>query len=221
MEAPDGEGKPRLWLAPFDRRSPPRQIPGVEGRSAHFGPSGEIFFRYTDGSSEFFVPCSTGRDGTSESAGATDPYHLTSVSPDGRWIAAWAPLPGKQIRLSRCFRSTVVLRFVIGSNTALQWSSSGDIAVDLRWSDCRWPDLYRSAAAGQNFASDTAERDFAPSRKSPGCLERVGSMPQARPVRPATSTRSSAAPSSGISTAFQFHKGPPPLHHSDPLAVSL
>ena len=53
MEAPDGEGKPRLWLAPFDRRSPPRQIPGVEGRSAHFGPSGEIFFRHTEGSSGF------------------------------------------------------------------------------------------------------------------------------------------------------------------------
>jgi len=47
MEAPDGEGKPRLWLASFDRRSPPRQIPGVEGRSAQFGPGGEILISAT------------------------------------------------------------------------------------------------------------------------------------------------------------------------------
>ncbi len=45
MEVADGEGKPRLWLAPFDRRSPPRQIPKVEGRQPKFGPDGDIFFR--------------------------------------------------------------------------------------------------------------------------------------------------------------------------------
>ena len=43
--SPDREGKPRLWLAPLDRRSPPRQIPDVEGEGPLFGPNGEIFFR--------------------------------------------------------------------------------------------------------------------------------------------------------------------------------
>jgi Tol biopolymer transport system component len=38
MEVVDDEGKPRLWLVPFDRRSPPRQIPNVEGRQPQFGP---------------------------------------------------------------------------------------------------------------------------------------------------------------------------------------
>ena len=47
METADSDGKPRLWLAPFDRSSPPRQIPNVEGGSPRFGPGGEIYFRQT------------------------------------------------------------------------------------------------------------------------------------------------------------------------------
>ena len=45
METADREGKPRLWLAPMDRSSPPHQIPNVVGGSPRFGPGGEIFFR--------------------------------------------------------------------------------------------------------------------------------------------------------------------------------
>ena len=62
MEAPDGEGKPRLWLAPLDRRSPPRQIPGVEGRSAHVWPKRRNLLPPHRGVFRVSVPCSTGRD---------------------------------------------------------------------------------------------------------------------------------------------------------------
>ena len=48
METADSEGKPRLWLAPLDRSSPPRQIPNVEGGSPRFGPDGEILFRHEE-----------------------------------------------------------------------------------------------------------------------------------------------------------------------------
>ena len=37
VQTGDIEGKLRLWLAPLDRRSPPRQIPGVEGDYPAFG----------------------------------------------------------------------------------------------------------------------------------------------------------------------------------------
>ena len=60
--SPDREGKPRLWLAPLDRRSPPRQIPDVEGEGPLFGPNGEIFFRKVEGSSAFLY--SVREDGT-------------------------------------------------------------------------------------------------------------------------------------------------------------
>src|SRR5207249_6161387 len=46
---PDAEGRNRLWLAPLDRRSPPRQIPNVEGDGPLFLPNGEVVFRGKDG----------------------------------------------------------------------------------------------------------------------------------------------------------------------------
>jgi Tol biopolymer transport system component len=45
FEASDPGGKHRLWLAPLDRRSPPRQIPNVEGDGPLFAPDGAVFFR--------------------------------------------------------------------------------------------------------------------------------------------------------------------------------
>jgi hypothetical protein len=125
MEAPDGEGKPRLWLAPFDRRSPPRQIPGVEGRSAQFGPSGEIFFRYTEGSSGFVYRVMP--DGTGLRKALEQPvFYLVAVSPDGRWIEAWAPNPGTGRSAVQMFPLAGGSPIVIGGTTFLRWSSSGD-----------------------------------------------------------------------------------------------
>ena len=125
MEASDGAGKPRLWLAPLDRRSPPRQIPGVEGRSARFGPTGEIFFRRTEGSSGFLYRVRP--DGTGLRKALEQPVlFLNAVSPDGLWIEAWAPLPGNGPRGVQMFPLSGGPPVVIGSNSLLQWSSSGD-----------------------------------------------------------------------------------------------
>jgi Tol biopolymer transport system component/predicted Ser/Thr protein kinase len=51
--SPDSGGKLRLWLTPLDRRSPPRQIPNIEGNAPFFGATGEIFFRRVEGASAF------------------------------------------------------------------------------------------------------------------------------------------------------------------------
>ena len=53
VASPDTGGKVRLWLSPLDRRSPPRQIPNVEGEQPLFGPTGEVFFRRLEGTSAF------------------------------------------------------------------------------------------------------------------------------------------------------------------------
>ena len=45
IEALDADRRFRLYLAPLDRRSQPRQIANVEGRQPRFGPDGSIFFR--------------------------------------------------------------------------------------------------------------------------------------------------------------------------------
>jgi Tol biopolymer transport system component len=102
MEASDSEGKPRLWVAPFDRRSPPRQIPGAEGRNAHFGPSGEVFFRSTVGSSAFVYRVRP--DGTGLRKALEQPVlNLGGVSPDGRWIYAWARNPATGLSAVQMF----------------------------------------------------------------------------------------------------------------------
>ncbi len=51
---------------------------------------------------------------------------LSNVSPDGRWIEAWAPLPGNRPSAVQMFPLGGGTPVVIGSNTFLQWSSSGD-----------------------------------------------------------------------------------------------
>jgi len=89
MEAEDALGKPRLWLAAFDRQSPPRPIPNVEGRTPRFGPDGEIFLR-SAGSVYRVRPDGTGM----RKAFGQDIFLMRNVSPDGRWIVAWGQLPG-------------------------------------------------------------------------------------------------------------------------------
>jgi serine/threonine protein kinase len=112
METADREGKPRLWLAPLDRSSPPHQIPNVVGGSPRFGPGGEIFFRSrAQGSSqEVGMEGSPGFvyrvrvDGTGMRKALEQPIlQLFGVSPDGLWIAAWAPLPGNGPPFAQAF----------------------------------------------------------------------------------------------------------------------
>ena len=53
VTSPDSGGKLRLWVAPSDRSSPPRQIPNIEGEQPLFGATGEVFFRRVEGTSAF------------------------------------------------------------------------------------------------------------------------------------------------------------------------
>ena len=88
IETADPEGKPQLWVVGFDRQSPPRQIPNVTGRTPRFGPSGEIFFR-TSGYAYRVRPDGTGLRKAIEQPVAL----LVDVSPDGRLLVAWSPIP--------------------------------------------------------------------------------------------------------------------------------
>jgi Tol biopolymer transport system component len=85
LEAEDREGKPRLWLTSFERESPPRPIPNVEGRQPRFAGS-EIFFHGSDGFVYRVRP-----DGTGMQKALEQPIlMLLAASPDGKWLIAWA-----------------------------------------------------------------------------------------------------------------------------------
>jgi hypothetical protein len=85
----DAEGKSRLWLAPLDRRSPPRQIPDVEAVEPVFGADDEVFFRQGAGQSGFAYRVRA--DGTGLRKAIEIPVAaIHGISPDGRWLVVSA-----------------------------------------------------------------------------------------------------------------------------------
>ena len=124
MSTPDSQGKPRLWVMPFDRSSPPVQIPNVEGAFPKFGAGNDIFFSHLDGKSVFVY--SVHPDGSELRKALMPPVFLfDSVSPDGRWIIAWAPLPGNGPPLAQAFPLDGGPPIPIGPFHFLSWSLDG------------------------------------------------------------------------------------------------
>ena len=85
----DAGGKLGLWVAPLDRRSAPRQIPGVDGEGPLFGRDGEVFFRKVEGNSGFIYQVR--EDGTELRKVVDVPlYGTEGISPDYRWLLAFS-----------------------------------------------------------------------------------------------------------------------------------
>jgi len=134
METADIAGKPQLWLAPLDRSSPPRQVPNVEGGSPRFGPGGEIYFRRTSGQHvmEDNAAWSVGvvyrvrQDGTGLEKALEQPIlNLRVVSPDGRWLVAWAALGREGTPAWQAFPLGGGAPVTIGSATFFDWAPDG------------------------------------------------------------------------------------------------
>jgi hypothetical protein len=124
MSTTDNHGKPRLWVMPFDRGSPPVQIPNVEGASPKFGAADEIFFRHLDGRSVFIYGVHP--DGTGLRKAFSAPVFLMiSVSPDGRWIVASAPLGGNGPPSIQVFPVNGGSPIQIGNFIHVSWSLDG------------------------------------------------------------------------------------------------
>jgi eukaryotic-like serine/threonine-protein kinase len=89
LETIDTGGKNALWLAPLDRRSPPRQIPNVEGDAPLFDPNGDVLFRARD--RDYGFAYRVHPDGTGLQKINEHPVIETlGVTPDGRWLAVYA-----------------------------------------------------------------------------------------------------------------------------------
>jgi eukaryotic-like serine/threonine-protein kinase len=86
LASPDRAGRPRLWLAPLDRRSSPRQIPNVEGEQPSFGATGEVFFRGVEGTSAFLYRVQEDGGGLRQSFNLPI-VGLTGGSLGGNWLA--------------------------------------------------------------------------------------------------------------------------------------
>jgi eukaryotic-like serine/threonine-protein kinase len=135
IEAADRDGLSRLWVVGLDRRSPPRQIPIVEGRQPRFGAGGEIFFRRVEGAAEgeagplarASVVYVVRPDGTGLRKVLEQPIPLLGeVSPDGRWITGWTSRPGNEGSGWQAFPLDGRPPVLLGSTIGWQWSRRGD-----------------------------------------------------------------------------------------------
>ena len=132
MSTTDGEGKPRLWVMPFDRSSPPVQIPNVEGASPKFGAGDDIFFRHLDGTSVFVYRVHP--DGTELRKAFSAPVFLTyPVSPDGRWMVAWAPIGGSGPPSMQAFPLNGGTPIQLGNFIFVSWPMDGRSVLMSRY----------------------------------------------------------------------------------------
>src|SRR5262249_6801033 len=91
MEAPDGEGKPRLWVMSLQRGVQPRMIGNVEGRRAVFSWTDEILFLHNQGAAGFVYAVRP--DGSRLRKALQAPvFAHNGIPPGGDWIVAWAPV---------------------------------------------------------------------------------------------------------------------------------
>jgi serine/threonine protein kinase/Tol biopolymer transport system component len=133
MEAPDNTGRARIWLASLDHSAPLRQVPNVEGGQPHFGPQGEIFFRHNEG-----APTAAGSlgfiyrvqpDGSGLQRLMGQPVNQFNfarpISPDGRWLFAWGPLPGDGPAAGQVFSVDGKPPISLGGSFGISWAAGG------------------------------------------------------------------------------------------------
>jgi eukaryotic-like serine/threonine-protein kinase len=123
------DGKSQFWVAPLDRSAAPLQIPDVDGATPLFGPDGDIFFRRAEKTSTFIYRVRP--DGTGLRKAFPEPvFVFLCVSPQGKWIVGWAPLPGNGPPAIQAFPLDGGPPIVIGpSHTFLSWSLDGRSAL--------------------------------------------------------------------------------------------
>jgi Tol biopolymer transport system component len=190
--APDGEGKPRLWLAALDRQSPVRQLPNVAGDTPVFGKGGEIFFRAIEGPSAFAYRVhedGTGLRKVSEQTIASD----MGVSQDGQWVVA--KVAGEQ-------GSTITAFPVSGGSPIRIISARATSDQLLRWSrDGKL--MFISAPTGY-FSSNITGRTYVVPLPAGQMLPRI----------PAGGFQSEAEiaklPGARVIDAYDFSSGPKP-----------
>jgi len=91
--APDARGHSRLWSAPLDRATAPRQLPGQDLLWPKFGPDGSLWFIAVEGSSNHLYRSRA--DGSDRQKVIDKPIlELVGISPDNQWALAWAPSSG-------------------------------------------------------------------------------------------------------------------------------
>jgi hypothetical protein len=85
----DSKGESSIWLAPLDRRAPPRQVAQAADQVS-FGSVGELIFRSLEATTTVLGRIKT--DGSGRERLTNVPLlDKFEVSPDGRWVIVYSP----------------------------------------------------------------------------------------------------------------------------------
>jgi Tol biopolymer transport system component len=190
MEAPDHAGRARVWLAPLDHSAPLRQVPNVEGGQPHFGRDGEILFRHNEGASTAagslgfiyrVLPDGTGLRKAFEQP--VNQFNFSSpVSPDGRWVYAWAPLPGDGPAAGQVFSLDGKPPISLGGGGQVAWAAGGALLTVTGTPQAFFFSLAAHEALPQNipaggFRSDEEIARLHGARRIEGRLVTLGPSP--------------------------------------------
>ncbi|MFY9531298.1 MAG: protein kinase [Candidatus Acidiferrales bacterium] len=91
----NAEGSSRVWLAPLDRGTAPQQLTSFESDMPSFGPAGDLFFRGSEGNSDFVYGMGQ-NDAKARKMSPNPVRDFRVVSPDGEWWLLSAPWPMAQ-----------------------------------------------------------------------------------------------------------------------------
>ena len=98
FDSVDSQGTPHLWIAALDRRSPPRQLEsGFPERNPVFGPAGDVFFWAQEGGISYVYHRAL-QGGPRKQVTPVLAPHFSTISPDGKWVVAEAPISGEDVK---------------------------------------------------------------------------------------------------------------------------
>ena len=97
FDSSDAKGEPHLWVAEFDRRSPPRRLESSSPESNPiFGFSRDVFFLAQEGGHLYLYRRPL--DGGQRTKVTPSPVtRFETISPDGKWVVAEAPTSGEDV----------------------------------------------------------------------------------------------------------------------------
>ncbi len=119
-------GKPQIWLASLEHRSPPVQVTSSGEDMPFFGPDGQLLFRQSESGRNYLFRMN--RDGSGRSKVMPNPINqVQSISPDRRWLTAVVPGEGANTAVVAIQSQGRAMRRICPGICLARWAPDGKL----------------------------------------------------------------------------------------------